>query len=903
MVYNLAGRLLAPGVPSTEYRRTHVEGTKLLIAHCREEPKLERFVQCSTTGVLGVTGNRPADEDTPLCPSNVYEATKAEAELAVRDAWRDGFPAVIARPGLVYGPGDLHLLGFFRSVVRRRFRPIGRTKVLLHPIYIDDLTEGLLRCGRRARRRRVLPPRRSRARCLPRWRRRSPRRRGSDRRRDTSLSRGPSRCGARRLPPRKPEEPAPLTRDRLDFLTYSRVYDVTRAQRLLDFTATTTFPTGAARQSRLVSQARTPPERDRGGKPAGLEGVDARSRSHRALHGECGDPQPWLGRDALGLWTGGVLIDGDHYVWFCLRERRLNPATAVRFFNQAQAPQHAATHRLHSPLVPLVVLLMGLRRPRLLALALGMAMHVALDRFHEGRMDRARAAALDGMPSGAKRAASGAPGRHAPPETTDAAALVRAREPDLALRSVPRRCPRQRVEPVELASLTRPRAARLHTVALRTAVGLCAGAILIVTFLRLIDVGGVLQRLEHLSIGFALLCGVVFLAAYVVRALRWRCLLRPCQVSVGHVVAIYQVATFLNWLLPIRAGEIAKSLMLRRTDGIPVSRSLATVSMDKAMDLLPAIGLLALLPFVPLHLSRALWALLISALVVVLLSAPILALAVWRRDRAMEVLTRPRGGSHPGRRERVEPFMVTFFDTLLALVRQPRLLLAAAGYTVVGGQPGRALLPAGVQGRRGERCPAGRPLRIHLLQPGVHPAHAARSDRKQRADRPDDLLRPVLGRPLGGRCDVPVLPPVDGHPPDDQRPGLPERDGPELPDLAAPRPGAGRRSAHDGARHRCRWVPRQPRDRSARGGRGTAAAARPAGRDRGRPAGPMSVTRATSPTRRRSERCSAGSTESSTARRGPARGARRASTSVRTCGVSRRWCGRRWPPAFDESCT
>ncbi len=236
---------------------------------------------------------------------------------------------------------------------------------------------------------------------------------------------------------------------------------------------------------------------------------------------------------------------------------------------------------------------------------------------------------------------------------------------------------------MELASLTRPRAARLHTVALRTAVGLCAGAILIVTFLRLIDVGGVLQRLEHLSIGFALLCGVVFLAAYVVRALRWRCLLRPCQVSVGHVVAIYQVATFLNWLLPIRAGEIAKSLMLRRTDDIPVSRSLATVSMDKAMDLLPAIGLLALLPFVPLHLSRALWALLISALVVVLLSAAILALAVWRRDRAMEVLTRLAGALPRRARERVEPFAVTFFDTLLALVRQPRLLLAAAGYTVV----------------------------------------------------------------------------------------------------------------------------------------------------------------------------------------------------------------------------
>ena len=59
-------------------------------------------------------------------------------------------PAVIARPGLVYGPGDLHLLAFFRSVLRRRFRPIGRRKVWLHPIYIDDMTEALVRCGRHA---------------------------------------------------------------------------------------------------------------------------------------------------------------------------------------------------------------------------------------------------------------------------------------------------------------------------------------------------------------------------------------------------------------------------------------------------------------------------------------------------------------------------------------------------------------------------------------------------------------------------------------------------------------------------------------------------------------------------------------------------------------------------------
>src|SRR5437763_134916 len=87
VVYHLAGKLFMPGVPADTYRRTHVEGTRVLLACCREHGRLERLVHCSTTGVLGVTGDRAVDETAPFRPTNVYEATKAEAELLVRDAW------------------------------------------------------------------------------------------------------------------------------------------------------------------------------------------------------------------------------------------------------------------------------------------------------------------------------------------------------------------------------------------------------------------------------------------------------------------------------------------------------------------------------------------------------------------------------------------------------------------------------------------------------------------------------------------------------------------------------------------------------------------------------------------------------------------------------------------------
>jgi uncharacterized protein (TIRG00374 family) len=219
---------------------------------------------------------------------------------------------------------------------------------------------------------------------------------------------------------------------------------------------------------------------------------------------------------------------------------------------------------------------------------------------------------------------------------------------------------------------------------MRTAVGLFTGAVLIAVFLRLVNVSAVSQRLGHLEIGFALLSGVPFLGAYVVRAMRWRRLLRPMEVSVREAVAIYQVATFLNWLLPIRGGELAKSLLLRHSNGIPVSRSLATVSVDKAMDLLPAVGLLVLLPFSGLHLGRALWLLLLLALAVVGFAALILGLAAWRRERANTLLTRLLRVLLPRRaRDRVEPFILLFSDSLVTLIRQPRLLLIAAAFTAV----------------------------------------------------------------------------------------------------------------------------------------------------------------------------------------------------------------------------
>ena len=135
-------------------------------------------------------------------------------------------------------------------ILRRRFRRLGRRDIWLHPIYIDDLTQGLILCGRH-------PAALGECFHLAGRAARGARPAGG---RDRASRRHPTAApGYIPLPaaravatvvdllPDRLRQAASLTRNRLDFLTHERVYDVSKARRVLEFSATTDLPTGAAR--------------------------------------------------------------------------------------------------------------------------------------------------------------------------------------------------------------------------------------------------------------------------------------------------------------------------------------------------------------------------------------------------------------------------------------------------------------------------------------------------------------------------------------------------------------------------------------------------------------------------------------------------------------------------------
>ncbi len=238
IIYHLVGHLYHPSVPTELYRTTHVEGTRTLLTACQGQGQLQRIVHCSTTGVLGVTGQTPATEDAPFAPTNPYEATKLESELLALAAYKEqGLPISVVRPGLVYGPGDLHLLGFFASIKKGLFRVIDGGRASLHPIYIDDMTEAFLLCAEKPQ---AIGNSYNIAGTHPVTMR--------------QLSTAIAHALDKELPggsiplwlanlaadifsitPRLKGEQAPLTRSRVQFLTNSRVYNTAKATTELGF--------------------------------------------------------------------------------------------------------------------------------------------------------------------------------------------------------------------------------------------------------------------------------------------------------------------------------------------------------------------------------------------------------------------------------------------------------------------------------------------------------------------------------------------------------------------------------------------------------------------------------------------------------------------------------------------
>jgi len=223
----------------------------------------------------------------------------------------------------------------------------------------------------------------------------------------------------------------------------------------------------------------------------------------------------------------------------------------------------------------------------------------------------------------------------------------------------------------------------LSSPTLQGAVGIVIGIALLIAVAHFVDIPTTLRIIQRnlttpQGILLTLLASATFVTAFSFRAIRWKLFLNPVR-TVGFIkiTQLFLIGVFLNFVLPIRAGELAKSLVLKRIARVPLNQSLPTIAMDKSMDLLPALFLVALIPFLGVHLNNVFWSILGFANASLLGLLLFVLLAGWKRSVAIRFLQLVTTVLPGFLKTRIEAFVIGFVDTLLLCAKRPKTLLLA----------------------------------------------------------------------------------------------------------------------------------------------------------------------------------------------------------------------------------
>jgi dihydroflavonol-4-reductase len=152
-VVHAAGKFRFWG-PRKDFFAINLEGTRNALEAARQSG-VEKFIYISTIAIAGAPRTGVTiDEGYPPAPRDDYQHSKLEAErLTLRYHQGHGVPALVLRPGALYGPGGRYAFNrlFFEDPLKGLPLQMHRGQHVTFPIYIRDAAQGIdlaLRHGR-----------------------------------------------------------------------------------------------------------------------------------------------------------------------------------------------------------------------------------------------------------------------------------------------------------------------------------------------------------------------------------------------------------------------------------------------------------------------------------------------------------------------------------------------------------------------------------------------------------------------------------------------------------------------------------------------------------------------------------------------------------------------------------
>jgi len=169
--------------------------------------------------------------------------------------------------------------------------------------------------------------------------------------------------------------------------------------------------------------------------------------------------------------------------------------------------------------------------------------------------------------------------------------------------------------------------------------GIFLGIIFLIAWLRIVNWQDFLSYFRNFDSKYILLFSGFYVLAYILRSLRWRIILSPIyKMKIGESFFLFMSGMLVNYLIPVRAGELVKSIILKKTHNIPISASLPSVFIDKITDLFPILLIMILIPLITVELNTTLQIVILLLFLIFVAFIVFLFFAVNHRSKAIRIL-------------------------------------------------------------------------------------------------------------------------------------------------------------------------------------------------------------------------------------------------------------------------
>lgn len=208
---------------------------------------------------------------------------------------------------------------------------------------------------------------------------------------------------------------------------------------------------------------------------------------------------------------------------------------------------------------------------------------------------------------------------------------------------------------------------------------------LLVAWLLVVDTQSLLANLGAVKWRTIALAGALGVLSLSIRSVRWKQVLSPvANVPFPDLWAIGLASSLINFVIPVRSGELARGVFLKQRYAVRMSVSLPTVVLDRSLDLLAVvlIGIVGALGGLAIDRSISVVIGLGAALLIGF--AAFVLFAILARQRLSMLIQRliPKSLGQP-LRERVIQVMEGFLVGFASVGTHPRMLLPLVGLSLL----------------------------------------------------------------------------------------------------------------------------------------------------------------------------------------------------------------------------